>query len=236
MTRLLPAIAALAMLTMAPNSWAESFNYNDIPGGGPSSFTTSDGLVALTPLVGGAPATIGGGGSGCCFGIGNDQVNDSDGNPATTADQEAMLIGLDPDVVLNSLSFIWTRATGDSPTDLDEGIRISGFLSDPLVSYYSEDNPVGTLNNLSGVNVVGYSAGTLVLNHSWRGGAVTVFEFGNPAASRGQTLTLTVADRDESNPQANFRTVTYSTVPEPSSALICGIGALLPLCRRKLIG
>lgn len=233
MSRFLTILTGLMLMSGVCNSQAASFNDSDIPGGGPSSFTSSDGLVSLTPLLGGAPATIGGGGSGCCFGIGNDQVNDVDGNPATTADQEAMVFALDPDVVLNSLSFIWTRATGDSPTDLDEGIRISGFLSDPLVSYYSEDNPVGTLNNLSEVNVVGYSAGTLVLNHGWRGGAVTVFEFGNTAATRGQTLTLTVADRDESNPQANLRTVTYSTVPEPSSGLICGIGALLSLVWRR---
>lgn len=237
MNRLLTTLTALALLSGACNSWAASFNSTNIPGGGPSSFTTGDGLVTLTPTLGGNPSTIGGGGSGCCFGVINDQVNDADGNPATTADQEAMHFALSPNVVLNSLSFIWTRATGDNAADLDEGIRISGFLSDPLVKFYSADNPVGTLNNLPGeVSVVGYSAGTLVLNHAWRGGAITVFEFDNPAATLGQTLTLTVADRDEANPQANLHTVTYSevpVVPEPSSVALALTGAIFAFARRR---
>lgn len=237
--RLLKIITSVAILLTGlgvSNAAPVSISASAIPSSGPSSFTTSDGQLTLTPTDGGSTASIGGGGSGCCFGVGNDQVNDDDGNPATLADQEAMAIGLAPQAYLNSLSFIFTRATTQLPAGpAEDGIRISGFAADPGVSYYSEEDPVGTLNNVSGVEGVSFSGDTLNIDHAWRGGAVTVFEFANLSATLGRTLTLTVADQDEPNPQANFRTVTYSVVPEPGASLSLGAlaSAFFAISRRR---
>lgn len=226
----LSAVMALC-LTQHSQTNASSITGSDITNGA-SSHTTTDGLVTLTPTSGGSASTIGS--NGCCFGVGNDSVNDSDGDPTTTGDQESMVISLDASAVLNSLSFIFTRATtelssGNPVGPLDDGIRISGFASDPGVFYFSEDNPAGTLNNISEVEGVSFSGDTLNIDHAWRGGAITVFEFANPASTLGQTLTLTVADRDESNPQANFRTISYSQVPEPTSLALTSFAFIATL-------
>lgn len=232
-------LALVGSLTLGGPAYAAVITDADIPGGA-SSFTTGDGLVTLTPTVGGAPATIGGGGSGCCFGVGNDQINDADGDPSTTGDQEALGIDFDASVGLTSISFIFTRATteilnGNVVGPAEDGIRISGFLADPGVSYFSEDNPGGTLNNISEVESVTYDAlsGTLNIDHAWRGGAVTVFEFSNLAASLGQTLSITVADQDEANPQANVRAITYAPVPEPASLTAAALVATMIGRRRR---
>lgn len=233
MQPLMFASLALALGTAAAAS-AFTITSADISNGS-SGYTTADGLVTLTPKLGAASSTFGVSG-GCCFGIGNDQINDADGDPNTTNDQEALLVQLSPTAYSTSLSFIYTRATSALPNGpADDGIRISGFLSDPLVSHYSEDNPAGTLNNLSEVEGVTYQSGVLAINHAWRGGAVTVFEFGNPLATLGQTLTITVADRDEANPQANIRTIAYAAIPEPASAALLGLAAFFgqPLRRRS---
>ena len=234
--RIQPLMYASLALALGTAATASAFTITpaDISNGS-SSYTTADGLVTLTPKLDMAPSTFGVSG-GCCFGVGNDQINDADGDPNTTNDQEALLVQLSPTAYSTSLSFIYTRATSALPDGpADDGVRISGFLSDPLVSYYSEDNPAGTLNNLSEVEGVSYESGVLTIGHAWRGGAVTVFEFGNPLATLGQTLTITVADRDEANPQANLRGISYAAIPEPTSVALLGLTAVLGslLCRRS---
>ena len=96
---------------------------------------------------------------------------------------------MDPTAHLNSISFIFTRATtdilnGEVVGPLDDGIRISGFASDPGVSFFNEEDPVGTLNNVNGVEGVSFAGDTLNIDHTWRGGEITVFEFSSPAAPR----------------------------------------------------
>lgn len=204
----------LGLFTTA--SHAATITAPDITSGS-SSFTTSDGLVTLTPysdVTGtGTVSTIGTGVN--FFGPGSDnKISDTDGNPATTGDREALDIELAATVSLSGISFRWTRAAGASP----DGVVISGFLADPGAS------------TSSGVGIT-YSAGSLFLNYAWDAGTIRSFTFSNLAASQGETLRVTVTDVDNAGPQATINTITY--VPEPSVAILGALGALGLLRRRR---
>lgn len=184
---------------------------------GSSTHVTGDGLVTLTPY--GAGLTVGTFSAGTDFfgvvGNGNDNnVRDGDGNPATTADREAIDMSLDATVGLSQVSFVWARADGPAATD---GIVISGFLADPGAT------------TTSGVGIT-YSAGTIYLNYAWDAGVARTFEFSNLDASKGQTLRFSANDSNQTNAQFAFNTITY--VPEPSAALLGGLG-LFGLLRRR---
>lgn len=185
---------------------------------GSSIHVTGDGHVTLTPYAAGL--TLGTFGAGSNFfgvvGNGNDNnVRDADGNPATTADREAIDMTLDATVGLSEVSFIWARADGPAATD---GIVISGFLADPGAS------------TTSGVGIT-YNAGTIYLNYAWDAGVTRTFSFSNLDASKGQTLRFSANDSNQTNAQFAFNTITY--VPEPSAALLGGLGLLALLRRRR---
>lgn len=209
---------SLALCAAAAN--AAVINASDVTNGS-STFTTGDGLVTLTPYSQVSTSTVGTFGvvvaspaSNSFFGVGADnKISDTDGNPATTADREAIDIDLAGTVSLTGISFRWTRAAGASP----DGVVISGFLADPGAS------------TTSGVGIT-YSAGSLFLNYAWDTGAIRSFTFSNLSASLGQTLRVSVNDVDNAGPQATINTITY--VPEPSAALLGGLG-LLGLLRRQ---
>jgi hypothetical protein len=211
---LLAVAGCLALCAAAAQ--AAVINAPDITSGS-SSFTTGDGLVTLTPYsnVTGA-GTVGTLGAGLnFFGVGADNaIKDTDGNPATTDDREAIDIELAGTVSLSGISFRWTRAAGTAP----DGVVISGFLADPGAS------------TASGVGI-SYSSGSLFLNYAWDSGTIRSFEFSNLSASLGQTLRVSVNDVDSAGPQATINTITY--VPEPSAALLGGLGLLALLRRRR---
>ena len=209
------AITLTAALFAAAHAQAATITAPDITSGS-SSYTTGDGLVTLTPYsaVTGA-GTVGTLGAGVnFFGVGADnKIQDVDGDPATTGDREAIDIGLAGTVSVSGISFRWSRAAGASP----DGIVISGFLSDPGAT------------TSSGVGIT-YSSGSLFLNYGWDAGTIRSFDFSNPAASLGQTLRVSVNDVDNAGPQASVNTISY--IPEPTVALLGGLG-LLGLLRRR---
>lgn len=236
MMRLVPlslvASAALAF-SIAP-AYAATITAADVPAA--PTYTTPDGLVTINAFSGGAPANIGTNG-GCCFGVegGTNSVSitDGDGDPATTADQQALTITLDPDAALDSISLIFSRASG--PGTIGDGFVVSGFAADPGTSYFSADNPAGTLNNLGAVTELDFTGDTVSADHFWRGGAVTVFAFSNPSASRGQTLTIIATDPDEPGAQITLNSIAYSAVPEPTAglALLVATGSAAASYRRR---
>jgi hypothetical protein len=209
----------LAMLaTAAQGAVINAFDVTN----GSASFTTGDGLVTLTPYSQVSTSTVGTFGvvvaspaSSSFFGVGTDnKISDIDGDPATTGDREAIDIELAGTVSLTGISLRWTRAAGAAP----DGVVISGFLADPGAS------------TASGVGI-SYSSGSLFLNYAWDAGAIRSFVFSNLSASLGQTLRVSVNDADNPGPQASINTITY--VPEPSAALLGGLGLLALLRRRR---
>lgn len=207
----------------------------DINGGDTTRTSFSNGLVTLTPTIGGAPATFNA--SAARLGI--------DGRPGTNpnafggsgagyntifgdADDEGMTFEFAPKAGLQRISWDFSRADGPAPTD---GVQFSGFLSDP-----------GAV--LSGVaptafdsSSVSYSAGVLTIQI---GGG----DFGDPdafitltniSASFGQTLTMTVADSTQAGGQFAITGISVVAVPEPSSIAVMGlIGVATVVARRRI--
>jgi hypothetical protein len=192
---------------------------------GSSSYTTPDSMVTLTPYstVTGA-GTIGTFGvsvpadpSLAFFGPGTDnKVADTDGDSTTTNDREAVDITLDATVGLSGITLRWTRAAGAAP----DGVVISGFTADPGAT------------TSTGVGLT-YNSGSLFLNYSWDAGTVRAFNFSNLNASNGQTLRFSVTDADNPGPQATINSISYDTIPEPSSALLTALAGLALLRRRR---
>jgi hypothetical protein len=188
-----------------------------------TTFTTSDGLVTLNPFASGlVPGTFGANASfiGIAGGSNANGVDDGDGDPLTTFDREALEIVLDATVGLSQITFQFTRVNGPLPTD---GVQISGFTSDPGVSFSG------------GTGSVSYDgSGSVFVNHPWNGATVTTVDFSSLGASAGQTLTLAANDSDEAGPQAVIGSISYQVIPEPSTLALVGLGlGAAWLCRRR---
>lgn len=195
---------------------------------GSGAFTTTDTLVTLTPYAeGGSVGTFGSNELtlfGVTGGFNANSLGDRDGNPATTADRESLGIGLDATVGLSQIAFAWGRADGPAA---DDGVVISGFLSDPgaAISGY------GILNN----NGITYNAGSLYVSvYAWSGTS-TVLDFSNISASMGQTLTLSVNDSDAADPRLSMNSVSYA-IPEPATmGLLAAFGGGILFIRRRFM-
>jgi hypothetical protein len=170
------SVAALSPRT-ALAARADSFSILS----GDSTFT--DAGIIVNPFSGNGSAGLFGVSANCCMGVqggsNNAAVDDLDGLQGGT-DSERWEFDLDAGNGLTSLEFIYTRAT----------VVLSGFLTDPQAAV-----------NVATVVPV-YDNGTLTFNHGWRGGAITDLTFGNPGASSGQTIALSVFDTAQAAPQA----------------------------------
>jgi hypothetical protein len=210
-------LGVIAVLIAARSATAGVITVDEIPAGG-STYTTVDSLVTLTPLAaGGGAGTFGKfgsaatGGYGVAGGTNGSAVDDGDGDPSTTVDQEALRMQFAAGAGISGISFVFSRADGDN-----NGIAISGFLSDP--------GAVVGLDPGSADISVGFNAGTVLINHPWQGGSVSTINFSNPGASSGQTLSLVTIDVPEGAPQAAINRIEY--VPEPASAVL-GVASAL---------
>ncbi len=162
----------------------------------------SDGSITISPFgPGGVPVSFGPGANflGPLGGSNDNGVDDVDGNPLTTNDQERLDVTLAPGVGLTQFEYAYTRANP---------VLITGFSADPLASFGLNPGNSGSLAFDSGNNVLAifqlYNAGTSQLN------------FGNSIATAGQTLSFTVSDYNQTGPQLAFSSFTYDT---PSTLL-----------------
>lgn len=185
--------------------------YNSTSPAVPTTFNTNPGFIGVSFT--GDPANQQNG------------INDTDGNPATRNDQEAIDILFTPTVGLAEIAFAWSRADGTAATD---GIQISGFTSDPGVSGV-------LLPTAGGFRDIRWDSGSgsvfAELSGSEFNGTLRTLSFSNLSASLGATLRITANDSDQAAPQAAIASITY--IPEPSSALLGGLGILGLLRRRR---
>jgi len=210
------------------NANADTIFATDIANGS-SSYTTSGGEVTLTPFAaGGGAGTFGAVDGGTQFfgvagGANANAIDDADGDPLTTGDRESMGIQFDSLNYLSEITFIWTRANGDQPSD---GIVISGFLSDPGAT---EDHAGGSVTWDS-------ASGSVFFNYNWQGSTLGTISFANAGASLGQTLSISTNDSGASTegaPQAAINQIGFNAVPEPSSMAIIGLTFVGFLASRK---
>ncbi len=142
-------------------------------------------------------------------------------NTAAVNQPEALDLAFATGSGLSQLEFQFSSANGPAATD---GIQISGFLVDPGVTF------VGA----TWVDVRWDNSLKSVFAELTTSGSTSQFlNFSSQFASSGQTLRLTANDSDTAFSQAGIRSLTYSPIPEPSTALLGTIGALVLLRRRR---
>lgn len=192
-----------------------------------SSFSNAD--VTITPLVGGVASTFNGeptvpaGQADARLGIDDQGTNVNAFNDpdliAGNGNDETLQLAFAANAGLSGLSWDFARADGPLETD---GIRITGFLSDPSASLTGP-----------GTSGLQYNAGTLRFQLSGAAfsntdGVLTL----DPAASAGQILTILVNDSTQTGAQLPITGISYdNAVPEPSIALL-GVFGLFGLLRR----
>jgi len=190
----------------------------DINGGDTNTSNFNNGEVSMTPYIGGVGSTFNGNATRLGIdGVGsnNNAFNDPDTNP-NNGNEETLEIIFQPGSGLTQISWDFSRADGPGP---DDGVFISGFLSDPGASLTG----VGT-------STFSYSAGVLELDITGAdfGGTLSAVNLANPAASEGQTLVIRTTDSTQGGAQFAIRGFQYdnAVVPEPSSLMLSCLALL----------
>lgn len=177
----------------------------------------SDGDITLTPLVGNTPSTFNGGAVRLGIdeqGTNNNAFNDPDTDP-NNGNEEKLQMVFAASAGLTGLSWDFSRVDGPGAND---GVIISGFTADPLAS----TSGAGTLSTT-------YDAATGTLNLQVSNAFVDadgILTLGNPAASAGQTLLMTVTDTTQANAQLAITGITYeNSVPTGPPVIDQGLPA-----------
>lgn len=180
------AIVAVIAAFSSQRSHAFTAGYADIFDGD-GGFTNNG--IDVRPFFGDGTAGLFGVNGSCCVGVQTGTsavaVDDADGNQGGT-DSERLEFQFDPGYGMVGIDFIFTRANP---------ILLSGFLTDPQIAIGNDPN---------GNITAAYDDATksVRISHPWAGGSVTDFTFGNPGASSGQKITLSVFDAAQAGPQA----------------------------------
>ena len=200
-------------------SHAETVEVTDLTDGA-STFTSSDGLVTLTPFaLDGSVGAFGATGPDF-FGIQGD--NNGAIDEVTTGgvvEREQLDVSFDSSVFMTGINFRWTRVDGPLATD---GIELSGFVNDPMATVVAGTGLSAT-----------YDSGSLFIQHAWNGGNISEVTFANASASLGQTISITSNDSDQGDGQAAINLISYEAVPEPAAATCLALLGLGAFCRRR---
>jgi hypothetical protein len=193
-----------------------------------TSFTSADTFVIITPTLGGVNATF----NADATRLGMDDnatnagaFNDPDVNP-NNGNEEGLQFAFVATAGLSQITYDFSRADGPGASD---GVIISGFTTDPMVTF--------SIANVNLFAVYNASTGTVRLNipGTLFSGTLTAINF-NPAASAGQTLLMSVTDTNQAGAQFAIRGISYdnatAAVPEPSSLALLSFSGLALLRRR----
>jgi hypothetical protein len=165
--------------------------------------------------------------------------NDLDINP-NNGNEELLGIQLAAASGLTSISYDFSRADGTGPND---GVIISGFLSDPGVTFTLVNSSLNGGTSFGGTGVTQaeafWDAGSGSVRLNIPGGqfssTVRWINF-NPLASVGQTLTVRTTDTDQAGAQLAVLSISYDnlvSVPEPSSLGLVSLAMIGLVYRRR---
>ena len=213
---------------------------NDIHGGSSATAQFSNANLTLTPFQGATQATFNANATRLGiddFGTNANAFNDPDVNP-NNGNEELLLIAFTGTSGLSSISYDFSRADGPGA---DDGVIISGFLSNPNVTFTTGFSAVNGGTSFGGTGVAAAEAfwdGTLLRLNIPGGqfnGTQRWINF-DPLASSGQTLLMRVTDTTQAGAQLAVLNIAYemNAVPEPSfMALSCAMLVGLIARRRK---
>jgi hypothetical protein len=219
------SMSSAAIVTLTPS---------DIHGNDSTTALFSNGEVTLTPFIldeTGAPAAA-------TFNDNVNRIGIDDNNTGQAFNDADTIVGNEGDELLvfdfvatsglTQIAYDFSRADGPGP---DDGVRISGFLANPNITFSGSTNAALTATYDAG-------SGSVLLNvpGTLFGGADTFVNF-DPTTSAGQTLTLTVNDTTQANAQFSIIGISYDNdtvaIPEPSSLAALSLVGLGVASRRK---
>lgn len=237
-------IAASILTAGANGASVVTFSAAEINGGDTdtTSFTDADGLVTITPTIGGSStipgtmtavtfnsvaARLGVDGNGSNNGSFNSAplgaAGASPANMAAFQGVEGLTLDLGANAGLAGFSYDFSVFP-----IADGGLLISGFTADPLAMF--SGNVAGSTASFDS------GTGTLqVITPNFTNDNDTILSL-SAAASLGQTLVFTVGGvNSPGGPATQFAATSFSVeaIPEPSSALFLGLAGLAGLVRRK---
>lgn len=148
---------------------------------GASTFTTADGHLTFTTT------------NSFSTGTGGNWVGDSGGtNVNAWDDGETLTIAIDPATRLSGFGLRWTNCT----------FLISGFLADPQAQ-------VAAIGGSAGSASWNGTTNTLSITAPWDAGNIRTVTFGNPDATLGTTLQVSIPEPQANNPQVCFTGFDY---------------------------
>jgi hypothetical protein len=167
--------------------------------------------------------------------------NDLDTNP-NNGNEELLGIQLSSTSGLTSISYDFSRADG---TTANDGVIISGFISNPNVTFTLNNSALNGGASFGGSGVTQaeafWDAGTgsvrLNIPGAQFNSTVRWINF-DPVASLGQTLTVRTTDTDQAGSQLAVLSITYDNlvaVPEPSSFGLFSLSLLCVAYRRRTL-
>ena len=205
------ATIAVAMLAISPvHAVVVSLTPTDVHGDDSATAQFSDSFLTLTPFQGAIgsltqatfnaqPARLG----IDDFGTNANAFNDADTDP-NNGNEERLQFEFTGGAALTQITYDFARA--DGPGD-DDGVIISGFVSDPQVSFsVSDANLFSVFDDVAG------SVRLNIPGELFNGNLVEV-NFANPLASQDQTLLLSVTDTTQAGAQFPIRGISYDDSP-----------------------
>ncbi|MEQ8211280.1 MAG: PEP-CTERM sorting domain-containing protein [Lacipirellulaceae bacterium] len=225
--KLLAVFCAVFTATHLAQAATVTLSPTDIHGNDTNTASFSNGDLTLTPFIGATQDTFNGNPTRLGLdnaGTNNNAFNDPDTDP-NNGNEEILEFIFSPLAGLSQIVWDFSRADGPGP---DDAVTISGFVSDPgatITPGVSVTNP----------NTVSFSGGVLSLDITGQnfGGALDSVTLANPGASAGQTLILKVTDTTQGGAQLAIRSISYETIPEPTSLVLFGLAGICMISRRR---
>ncbi|QEG23405.1 PEP-CTERM sorting domain-containing protein [Mariniblastus fucicola] len=228
------ALAYLLTLSMAVAAMADEVNLlpGDISQGSTDTSFFTDGTISLTPFIGNTQDTF----NNNAVRLGIDSTgtananafNDSDTDPGN-GNEERLTFGFVANAGLTRIAYDFSRADGTGPED---GVIISGFLSDPGVTF-----SVSNANLFAEYDAVAGSVRINIPGSLFNGNDVDI-NF-DAASSNGQLLSMSVTDTDQAGAQFAITGIGYenqiSAVPEPATGACITLFGLAAFTRRRRV-